>query len=72
MSDAKLLKSKIYNIEFPSLYNIDYRIGIFCMESFSYESILKICEKLNVDINDAKKRYINKSKFFIYTKKGNN
>lgn len=65
-----LLKSKIYDIGFPSLNNINYRIGIFCMESFSYESLLKICEKLNVDINNAKKMDINKGKFFVYTKKG--
>ncbi|MFX0082202.1 MAG: Coenzyme F420 hydrogenase/dehydrogenase, beta subunit C-terminal domain [Candidatus Hodarchaeota archaeon] len=65
-----LLKSKIYNVGFPSLNNINYRIGIFCMESFSYESLLKICEKLNVDINDAKKMDINKGKFFVYTQKG--
>ncbi|MHA1915991.1 MAG: coenzyme F420 hydrogenase/dehydrogenase beta subunit N-terminal domain-containing protein, partial [Promethearchaeota archaeon] len=34
-----LLKSEIYNIGIPSLNNITYRIGIFCMESFSYESL---------------------------------
>jgi coenzyme F420 hydrogenase subunit beta len=65
-----LLKSNIYNIGFPSLNNVEYRIGIFCMESFSYESLLNICKKLDVDINDAKKMDINKGKFFIYTKKG--
>lgn len=65
-----LLKSKIYNIGFPSLNNIEYRIGIFCMESFSYESLLNICKKLDIDINNAKKMDINKGKFFIYTKKG--
>ncbi|MFX1419481.1 MAG: Coenzyme F420 hydrogenase/dehydrogenase, beta subunit C-terminal domain [Promethearchaeota archaeon] len=65
-----LLKSKIYDIGFPSLNNIEYRIGIFCMESFSYESLLKICEKVNVDIKSVKKMDINKGKFFIYTKKG--
>lgn len=65
-----LLKSKIYNIGFPSLNNIDYRIGIFCMESFSYQSLLEICKKLNVDVNDAKKMDINKGKFFVYTNKG--
>ncbi len=65
-----LLKSKIYNIGFPSLDNIEYRIGIFCMESFSYESLLKICEKLDVDIDNAKKMDINKGKFFVYTNKG--
>ena len=63
-----LLKSEIYNIGIPSLNNIAYRIGIFCMESFSYESLLKICEKLNVDIKNAKKMDINKGKFFVYTK----
>ncbi|MFW9941149.1 MAG: Coenzyme F420 hydrogenase/dehydrogenase, beta subunit C-terminal domain [Candidatus Thorarchaeota archaeon] len=65
-----LLKSKIYDIGLPSLSNNEYRIGIFCMESFSYESLLKICEKLDVDINEAKKMDINKGKFFVYTKKG--
>ncbi|MFW9784640.1 MAG: Coenzyme F420 hydrogenase/dehydrogenase, beta subunit C-terminal domain [Candidatus Heimdallarchaeota archaeon] len=65
-----LLKSKIYNIGFPSLNNIEYRIGIFCMESFSYESLLKICEIMKVDIKNAKKMDINKGKFFVYTDKG--
>ncbi|MFX0042906.1 MAG: Coenzyme F420 hydrogenase/dehydrogenase, beta subunit C-terminal domain [Candidatus Hodarchaeota archaeon] len=65
-----LLKSQIYNVGFPSLNNIEYRIGIFCMESFSYESLLKICKQLDVDINNAKKMDINKGKFYVYTKKG--
>ncbi len=65
-----ILKSEIYDIGLPSLNNIIYKIGIFCMESFSYESLLKICEKLNVDVNDAKKMDINKGKFFVYTKNG--
>ena len=62
-----LLKSNIYNIKIPALNQIKYRIGIFCMESFSYESLLKICELLNVDVNDVKKTDINKGKFFVYT-----
>ncbi|MFX1567876.1 MAG: Coenzyme F420 hydrogenase/dehydrogenase, beta subunit C-terminal domain [Promethearchaeota archaeon] len=65
-----ILKSKIYDIGLLSLPNIKYRIGIFCMESFSYESLLKICEKLSVDIKKAKKMDINKGKFFVYTEKG--
>ncbi len=65
-----LLKSNIYNIGLPSINNIEYRIGIFCMESFSYESLLNICKKLEVDINNAKKMDINKGKFFVYTKNG--
>jgi coenzyme F420 hydrogenase subunit beta len=62
-----LLKSKIYNIGIDILNNVAYRIGIFCMESFSYESLLKICEQMNVDIKNAKKMDINKGKFYVYT-----
>jgi len=65
-----LLKSNIYDVSIPSLQNIEYRIGIFCMESFSYESLLKICEILKVDVKDAKKMDINKGKFFVYTNNG--
>ncbi len=65
-----ILKSEIYNIGVPSLNSINYKIGIFCMESFSYESLLEICTKLNVDIKNAKKMDINKGKFFIYTNNG--
>ncbi len=65
-----ILKSEIYNIGVPSLNSINYKIGIFCMESFSYESLLEICTKLNVDIKNAKKMDINKGKFLIYTNNG--
>jgi len=65
-----LLKSKIYNLGIPTLENIKYRIGIFCMESFSYENLLKICEVLNTDVNNAKKMDINKGKFFVFTNDG--
>jgi coenzyme F420 hydrogenase subunit beta len=65
-----LLKSKIYNIDIPSLNNIEYRIGIFCMESFSYENLLKICEVLKTDIKNARKMDINKGKFFVFTNDG--
>ncbi|MFX0177027.1 MAG: Coenzyme F420 hydrogenase/dehydrogenase, beta subunit C-terminal domain [Candidatus Hodarchaeota archaeon] len=65
-----LLKSEIYDNGFPALNNIKYRIGIFCMESFSYESLIKICEILKTDVKNVKKMDINKGKFFIYTKKG--
>ncbi|MFX1589064.1 MAG: Coenzyme F420 hydrogenase/dehydrogenase, beta subunit C-terminal domain [Promethearchaeota archaeon] len=65
-----LLKSEIYNIGIPSLNKVKYRIGIFCMESFSYESLLKICETLSVDINNVRKTDINKGKFFVYTHEG--
>ncbi len=65
-----LLKSEIYNIGIPSLNNVKYKIGIFCMESFSYQSLLKICEVLKIAINDIKKMDINKGKFFVYTNNG--
>jgi coenzyme F420 hydrogenase subunit beta len=65
-----LLKSKIYDLHIPSQNSVVYRIGIFCMESFSYESFLKICDILNVNVDDVKKTDINKGKFFIYTNKG--
>ncbi|MBD3253687.1 MAG: hypothetical protein GF383_01265 [Candidatus Lokiarchaeota archaeon] len=66
-----LLKSHIYDIGIPSVNSVLYRIGIFCMESFPYEEgFLKICEKLSVNVSDVKKTDINKGKFFIYTKSG--
>ncbi len=65
-----LLKSEIYNTGLPSLNSIDYRIGIFCMESFSYESLLKICEALKIDVKNVKKMDINKGKFYVYSNKG--
>jgi coenzyme F420 hydrogenase subunit beta len=40
------------------------------MESFSYESLLKIYEILKVDVNDVKKTDINKGKFIVYTNSG--
>jgi len=62
-----LLKSEIYDIGIPSLNNVKYRIGIFCMESFSYESLLKIFETLKVDITKVRKTDINKGQFIVYT-----
>jgi coenzyme F420 hydrogenase subunit beta len=65
-----LLKSNIYNIGIPSHNNVEYRIGIFCMESFLYGGLLKIYETLNIDAKDVKKTDINKGKFFVYPKNG--
>lgn len=65
-----LLKSEIYDISLPSLSQIEFRIGIFCMESFSYEGFLKICEVLKVNAKDVKKTDINAGKFFVYTTGG--
>ena len=65
-----LLKSEIYNIGIPLFNNVKYRIGIFCMESFSYQSLLTICEVLGVAVNDIRKMDINKGKFFVYLNNG--
>ena len=66
-----LLKSKIYEMKHPRLNAIQYRIGIFCMESFLYkEGFLKICEKLKVSIEEIKKTDINKGKFIVFTRSG--
>ncbi len=61
-----LLKSKLYNLHFK----YKYRIGIFCMESFSYDSFLKICSLVDVNAANVSKTNINKGKFFIYTNDG--
>jgi coenzyme F420 hydrogenase subunit beta len=65
-----LLKSEIYDINVPSLNQVKYRIGIFCMESFSYEAFTKICKQVNVKVENVKKTDINKGKFFIHTNSG--
>jgi coenzyme F420 hydrogenase subunit beta len=62
-----LLKAKIYDINVPSLNQVLYRIGIFCMESFSYESFTQICKLLKVDIEKVKKTDISKGNFSIHT-----
>ncbi|MBD3228035.1 MAG: 4Fe-4S dicluster domain-containing protein [Candidatus Lokiarchaeota archaeon] len=48
------------------LDKIQIIIGIFCMESFTYENIKKISEKLGVPINEVEKMNIDKGKFFIH------
>ncbi len=63
-----LLKSELYGVRFPSINAIQYRIGIFCMESFSYPSLLKICEHLKVEVTNARKMDISKGNFYIRPK----
>ena len=62
-----LLKSKLCRLQLE----YKYRIGIFCMESFSYDGFLKICKLVDVNVADVTKTDINKGKFFIYTNTGN-
>ena len=64
-----LLKSKLCKFQFSRPV---FRIGIFCMESFSYEDgFLKICDLVDVNVSDVSKTDINKGKFYIYTNDGN-
>ena len=65
-----LFKSKVYDFFTRNLAKLKYRIGIFCMESFPYESILEIAKIFEVDINEIRKMDINKGKFFIYPNNG--
>lgn len=55
----------------PFFKNIKYKIGLFCMESFSYEDIIKLTkEKFARDINELTKMNIDKGKFIINLKTG--
>jgi coenzyme F420 hydrogenase subunit beta len=51
--------------------NIMYKIGLFCMESFSYSEIVKLVEEqFDEDINNLTKMNIDKGKFIINLKDG--
>lgn len=65
-----LRKATAYPAGIPALAKIQYRIGIFCMESFSYDSILEIARVLETEITAIKKMDINKGKFFVHTTSG--
>jgi coenzyme F420 hydrogenase subunit beta len=65
-----LRKGDIFPIGHKFWDKVKYKIGIFCMESFSYDSIVKIAEQLGTTIENAKKMNINSGKFFIRTKDG--
>jgi len=55
----------------PFYNNIKYKIGLFCMESFSYENIIKlVSEKFDKDIEEIIKMNIDKGKFIITLKSG--
>ncbi len=51
--------------------NIKYKIGLFCMESFSYGEIIKLVEEqFDENINNLTKMNIDKGKFIINLKNG--
>ncbi len=61
-------KYQVFSNIFKEIWgNIEYVIGIFCMETFSYDNVVKISEeKCNTPINNVSKMDINKGKFFVY------
>jgi coenzyme F420 hydrogenase subunit beta len=55
----------------PFFKNIKYKIGLFCMESFSYEDIIKLTkDQFKKDIKELTKMNIDKGKFIINLKSG--
>ena len=61
-------KYQVYSNIFEEIWGkIEYIIGIFCMESFPYENVIKISEELcETPINKVSKMDIDKGKFFVY------
>jgi len=55
----------VYPIGHKFWDKIKYKIGIFCMESFSYGAIVQIAEQLGTTIDAARKMNISSGKFFI-------
>ncbi|MFX1358465.1 MAG: Coenzyme F420 hydrogenase/dehydrogenase, beta subunit C-terminal domain [Promethearchaeota archaeon] len=66
-----LEKGSLFPSGFPFFKNIKYKIGLFCMESFSYADIIKLTkDKFDQDINELTKMNIDKGKFIINLKSG--
>ena len=66
-----LVKGELFPSGFPFFNNIKYKIGLFCMEAFSYDNIIKLVkDKFDRDINELTKMNIDKGKFIINLKSG--
>jgi coenzyme F420 hydrogenase subunit beta len=64
-------KGTLFPSGLPFFKNIKYKIGLFCMESFSYENIINLTkDKFDKDINELTKMNIDKGKFIINLKSG--
>ncbi|MHA1652117.1 MAG: Coenzyme F420 hydrogenase/dehydrogenase, beta subunit C-terminal domain [Candidatus Helarchaeota archaeon] len=61
-------KYQVYSNIYENIWGtIEYVIGIFCMETFAYENVIKISEEFcNTPIANVSKMDINKGKFFVY------
>ncbi|MFX0101432.1 MAG: Coenzyme F420 hydrogenase/dehydrogenase, beta subunit C-terminal domain [Candidatus Hodarchaeota archaeon] len=66
-----LKKSDLYRAGTLDLDNIAFRIGIFCMESFTFAGIKHLSEEiLETPLSKVKKMDINMGKFFVYLEEG--
>jgi coenzyme F420 hydrogenase subunit beta len=66
-----LKKSTLFPSGIPFFNNIEYRIGLFCMESFPYEGVLNLIkEKFQQDYEKITKMDISGGKFIIYLDSG--
>ncbi|MHA1371746.1 MAG: Coenzyme F420 hydrogenase/dehydrogenase, beta subunit C-terminal domain [Promethearchaeota archaeon] len=66
-----LKKAELYPTGTFDIKKVVLKIGIFCMESFSYESIKALAERIfNVGLNEVTKMNIDKGKFFVHLKDG--
>ncbi len=66
-----LEKGNSFPSSLPFFKNIVYRIGLFCMESFPYEGVLKLIkEQFNQDFKKVTKMDISGGKFIIFLDSG--
>jgi glutamate synthase (NADPH/NADH) small chain len=62
-----LKKISFYPINKPFYDNVVLKIGLFCMESFNYESIVELLKnEFRIYPSEVKKMDINKGKFIVY------
>ncbi|UCC19009.1 MAG: Coenzyme F420 hydrogenase/dehydrogenase, beta subunit C-terminal domain [Promethearchaeota archaeon] len=66
-----LEKGTLFPSGLPFFKNIKYRIGLFCMESFPYENVLKLIkEQFDKDYTKITKMDISGGKFIVYLDSG--
>ncbi|GAJ05303.1 unnamed protein product, partial [marine sediment metagenome] len=66
-----LQKGSLFPVSLPIFDNIKYKIGLFCWESLSYESMIQFIEKnFDVQIDEIIKMNIKKGKFIIDLESG--
>jgi coenzyme F420 hydrogenase subunit beta len=64
-------KGSLFTGGIPFFRNIEYKIGLFCMESFPYDRVLGLIkEQFNQDFNKVTKMDISGGKFIIYLDSG--